>query len=214
MFTKEYVRNLIRMIISVCIMGVCVSILVMTKFGPDPCSAMNYGMSDILGISFGNYQLCFNAVLFIVVFICGRSLLGPGTFANMILVGYAADLTTWFIQQVLGVTEMNGLLMRLGVMLPTLFVFIVAAAVYMNSGLGTAPYDAMVFLIHKLVCKKTGKDIRFRTVRMIYDAAVTCFALLIGGEAGLVTILMIALIGPAVDAVAGIMNKRKGKNNT
>lgn len=190
------------MLFSVCIMGVCVSILVMTQFGPDPASAMNYGMADIMGLSFGNYQLCFNIVLFIVIFIIDRSLLGPGSFGNMILVGYAADLTTWLVGRMFGTTEITGDLMRFAVMIPALLVFVIAAAVYMNSGLGTAPYDALVYLIHKQLCKKTGKEIKFRIVRMLYDGVVTLFAFVIGGEVGLVTVLMVILLGPAIDAVA------------
>lgn len=200
--TREYLIKLIRMLVSVCVMGVCVSVLVMTQFGPDPASAMNYGMARVTGLTFGNYQLCFNILLFIVIFIIDKSLLGPGSFGNMILVGYAADLMTWFVEKVFGTTEMADFRMRFLVMIPTLLIFVVAAAVYMNSGLGTAPYDALVYLIHKKLCNKTGKEIKFRSVRMMYDAAVTTFAVLIGGEVGLVTILMVIMLGPSIDAVA------------
>ncbi len=200
--TREYFIKLIRMLVSVCIMGVCVSILVMTRFGPDPASAMNYGMADITGLTFGTYQLCFNILLFMVIFIIDKSLLGPGSFGNMILVGYAADFTTWLVENWFGTTEMTSDVMRFMVMIPALLIFVVAAAIYMNSGLGTAPYDALVYLIHKQLCKRTGKEIKFRIVRMLYDGAVTTFAFFIGGEVGLVTVLMVILLGPAIDAVA------------
>ena len=179
----NYITRLIMMLLSVCIMGVCVSLLVMTSFGPDPCSALNYGMAELTGLSFGTYQACFNIILFIFVFWCDRSLLGPGSFGNMILVGYAADFTTWFVRQVLGITQIAGLAARIIVLLVVLFVFIIAAAVYMNSGLGTAPYDALV----------------------------TVIAVLIGGEVGVMTVLMIVLLGPTIELVGKKMSRLQNK---
>ena len=41
--TKQWTKRVLLMIISVMIMGFCVSLLVLTDMGTDPCSAMNYG---------------------------------------------------------------------------------------------------------------------------------------------------------------------------
>ena len=68
----SYIKKLVMMLISVCVMGMCVSLLVMTSFGPDPCSAMNYGVADLVGLSFGTYQAALNVVLFIFVFFCSN----------------------------------------------------------------------------------------------------------------------------------------------
>ena len=70
-------KNIIQMLVSVIIMGMCVSLLVMTSFGPDPASAMNYVIASIVGLSFGTYQLVFNVILFLFILIADRSLLGP-----------------------------------------------------------------------------------------------------------------------------------------
>ncbi len=177
--TREYFIRLIAMLFSVTMMGVCVSILVMTNFGPDPCSAMNYGMARLTGLSFGTYQVIFNIILFMFIFVCDKSLLGIGSFANMIVIGYAADFTTWAMNKFFGITTFEGLLQRVCIMIPTLLVFLVVASVYMNSGLGTSPYDALVYLIHKKLCQKLNKEIPFRVVRMAYDFVVTAFAFLI-----------------------------------
>ena len=55
--TKDWIKSFFVMIIAVIVMGMCVSLLVMCDMGADPCSAMNYGISHKLGMSFGNYQL-------------------------------------------------------------------------------------------------------------------------------------------------------------
>ena len=89
--TRDWLKSFFVMIIAVIVMGMCVSLLVMCDMGTDTCSAMNYGISHKLGMSFGNYQLLSNFVLLILVIIFEKKLIGTGTFGNMILVGYSAD---------------------------------------------------------------------------------------------------------------------------
>lgn len=202
-------KNIMQMLVSVIVMGMCVSILVMTSFGPDPASAMNYGMARIVGLSFGTYQLVFNGILFIFILIADRSLLGPGTFGNMILVGFSADFMTWMVEKLFGITQITTLSTRVAVLIPALIIFVFAAAIYMNSDLGTAPYDALPYLVHKRLCVRTGKKIRFRIVRMIYDGLVTLFAFCIKGEVGLITVLMVISLGPAIDAVDKLLHPQK-----
>ena len=73
--TKDWIKSFFVMIIAVIVMGMCVSLLVMCDMGADPCSAMNYGISHKLGMSFGNYQLLSNIVLLIIVIIFDKKLL-------------------------------------------------------------------------------------------------------------------------------------------
>ena len=93
-------------------------------------------------------------ILLLLILIADRSLLGPGTFGNMILVGFSADFMTMMVEKPFGTTQITALPMRVAVMIPTLIIFVFAAAVYMNSDLGTAPYDALPYLVHKRLCAK------------------------------------------------------------
>ena len=98
---KRYVSAILVlvMLFSVCMMGVCVQFLNLTRLGPDPCSALNYGVAAKLHMSFGNYQFLFNVILFLIVVFQDRTLFGTGSLGNMILVGYAADFTGWVLEQ-------------------------------------------------------------------------------------------------------------------
>lgn len=209
--TKEWIKSFFVMIIAVIVMGMCVSLLVMCDMGTDPCSAMNYGISHKLGMSFGNYQLLSNIVLLIIVIIFEKKLIGTGTFGNMILVGYSADFFTRIWKEVCHIQAQLNLEIRIIILIPALILFILAAAIYMQSGHGTAPYDAVSFLISERVEKHSGKNM-FRIVRMVYDLAATCIGIIAGGEVGVITILMVILLGPTVDFVGQIMKTRRGRN--
>ena len=198
--TKEWTKSFFMMIIAVILMGMCVSMLVLSDMGTDPYSAMNYGISAKLGMTFGNYQLISNLVLLVIVVIFERNLIGTGTLGNMILVGYSADFFTWVFKNVFHVPAHLGMGARITFLVP----------VYMQSGHGTAPYDAVSFLISDKIKKYTGKD-TFRVVRIIYDLVATCIGYAAGGEVGIMTVCMVIMMGPTVDYVGRVFEKHRNK---
>lgn len=206
-FEKEKLKRVPFMLAAVIMMGVCVSLLKMTSFGPDPCSSMNYGVARLVGLSFGVYQMLLNITVFIIIFFIDRSKLGLGSFGNMILVGYAADLTDLLMKKLFGITEFEGLGVRIAVMLCALTVFVFSAAVYMNCGLGTAPYDAAAFLIYQKLFADKGRRLPFRAVRIVYDGIAALIGVITDGGVGIVTILMIPALGSAVDFVGKGMHQ-------
>lgn len=208
-WTKEMVKRVVLMLIGVFFMGVGVHFLNRTNLGPDPFSALNYGLSAKAGLSFGTFQLLFNAVLFLIVLCKDRKLFGLGTIGNMVIVGYSADFTGWVVDKLGFFPSAEELTtgMKLGIMVPTLVLFLFAAALYMNCGLGTSPYDALPLLLHKGMEKAAKKEIPYKFVRMLYDGIATVAACLVGGTVGIVTVLMVFTLGPCVDFVSGLVKK-------
>ena len=86
----------------------------------------------------------------------------------------------------------------MGFAVAALAVFVVAASLYMTADLGTAPYDAMSFVL-----AATLPHLPFRAVRMTWDAVWVVLTLVLGGSVGPVTIGIMLLMGPAVDLVGG-----------
>ena len=93
------------------------------------------------------------------------------------------------------------------IMLPTLVLFSFVAAIYMNCGLGTSPYDALPYLLHQKIEKATKKTIPFKLTRILYDGLATVVAYLIGGSLGIVTVLMVFFLGPCIDVVSKLVAK-------
>lgn len=206
--TKEMQKRILLMLVGVFFMGVGVQFLNRTNLGPDPFSAMNYGFSAMCGLSFGTTQLIFNIILFLIVFVVDRKKFGLGTIGNMVVVGYSADFTGWVIEK-LGIWPEGELSfgIKLAIMIPTLILFLFAAALYMNCGLGTSPYDALPVLLHQGMEKATKKQIPYKFMRMLYDGIATIVAFLVGGTVGVVTVLMVFTLGPCVDFVSGLVKK-------
>ena len=189
-------RRLVTLVLSTCLMGVCVAIFDQISFGTDPCSTMNLAISRLIGWSFGTWQLTMNCILLFILILLGEiRRIGLGSIANMVLVGYAADVTTWLINLI---HPLNGetLLVRLVVFVPTMLLFLIGAAFYLAVDLGTAPYDAI-----PLVAFDRQKRLKFSAVRMIWDLSIIAIGFLCGGTVGLVTLVTGFCLGPVFETI-------------
>jgi len=195
-------KRIFAVFAAVILMGFSLSFLIRVNFGTDPCTYMNLGISDKFGISFGTWQLLLNAILFIFVILYDRSQIGWGTLANMILLGYTVDFFKWVFDFVIPSHTFSNLIVRFVVLVPSLILFILAAAVYMSVELGSVPYDATVFII-----ASKFKRIPFRVIRMTWDISVCIIGLLLGSPIGIVTVIMAFSLGSVISWVKTKVNK-------
>jgi len=186
-------KRLVLVVIAVVLIGFALSFLNKTNMGTDPCSLFTLGLSRKLGTSMGNIQAILNSLLLIIVIFCDRSQIGWGSLANMFLVGYSFDFFTWLNSLWIPDEIYTSMAVRIGITIPMLFIFIMAAAVYMAVQLGTAPYDAIPFIIAKKLPK-----IPFKMVRMAWDIGFSILGVLLGSTIGVVTVVMAFALGPVI----------------
>lgn len=189
-------KELFWLLLSVIILGFCLSFLDKTSFGTDPCTTFNLGISKSLGLSLGNWQALFNSFLFLFVFLFGRDHIGWGTLANMFVVGYSYDFFSWINGMLLPADLFDTMLNRLLITIPILALFIIAVAIYISIEQGIAPYDAIPNMISKKLV-----NIPFKLIRMGWDISITILGVLLGEKIGLITIIMAFTIGPAISFV-------------
>lgn len=190
-------RRAAVMTVGVLFMGFAVAALVLADLGTDPFTTACLAFAARMGWLLGSAELLINAVMFCLVLWQDPHRIGLGTLANMVLVGYTADFFGW-VFRLYGITAPTGGAARFVFMVAALAVFVVAASLYMTADLGTAPYDAMSFVL-----AATLPHLPFRAVRMALDAAWVVLTLVLGGSVGPVTIGIMLLMGPAVDLVGG-----------
>ena len=197
-------RRVIAVFIAVILMGLSLSFLIRLNFGTDPASTMNLGIANKLGIDFGTWLLLFNGLLLIVVLKFDRSHIGIGTLANMVLIGYSTDFFTWIFDMVIpeGLFVKENIIVRIVVLIPSLIIFIFAAATYMSVELGTSPYDAVAFIIAARFDKK-----HFRLIRICYDVAAAVIGKLLGSTIGVVTVVVALALGPVIAFVKEKLDK-------
>ncbi|MBO4592241.1 MAG: hypothetical protein J5684_06760 [Eubacterium sp.] len=206
---KDLVKDKKRILIcfaAVFGMGFFVSLLIMCNLGTDPCTFMNQSVSAKVGLSFGNWQLILNIVMFIFVIIFNRKLIGFGTVFNMVLIGYYVDFFTYIWKKYIPETTWTNPVSRWIIFLVVLFCFIVCASVYINSDTGVAPYDALPIIITNFTERVTGKDLK-TIIRIVWDGSAILIGTLCGGKPVVGIVLMALFLGPIITAVGKLMNK-------
>ncbi len=193
---KNMRRRFYIVVPAVIAMGFALSFLLIVNWGADPFTMMNRAISHKIGWTIGNWQAFLNIVLLILVIIFGGKNVGWGTVANMFLVGYSIDFFTWIWNKYIDMSIFEIFWVKLAFFVPSMIIFIIAAAVYMDVDIGTSPYDAISFIITSHI-----KNASFVVVRIIYDFVVIGIGLLFGGSLGAATICMAVLLGPVVSLI-------------
>ena len=97
----KFKNRLIMVILGVLIQGFGLSWIIEVSFGTDPCSAFTQGVISHVPLSFGTAQLLINIILFVVVFFADTGLIGFGTIANMVFIGYISDFCRFIYSKTL-----------------------------------------------------------------------------------------------------------------
>ena len=189
----HFKKRMIMMMFGVLILGIGLSLLRMINLGTDPCSCFTQGITNYVPLSFGTCQLLCHVVTFLIVIKYDLSMISFGTIGNMFFVGYISDLFKWIWSVLLpaGFFELEAV--RYLLLIPTVLIFLLGAAAYMCAGLGSSPYDAMPFIISRHV-----KKVSFKVVRMIWDISFMTAGFLLGGDVGIVTVLVAFFLGPII----------------
>jgi uncharacterized membrane protein YczE len=116
-----------------------------------------------------------------------REKLGWGTLANILCIGPWEDFWLLRIPSVTG-----NLLLQSGMLLFAIFLMGLASAIYIGVDAGAGPRDSMMLAIKRI----TG--ISIRAARAIIEVTVVAIGWLLGGPAGVGTVIYALLVGPAV----------------
>lgn len=207
----NFAKRLAFMLPAVILMGVFVSILVEIGWGTDPASFMNLNIASTLGWGLGNTEVLVYGLMLVFTFIFGAQMIGFGTLANMILIGYVVDLCRWIWSNIgfAAFIAQSSLPVRIVIFAITLICFVFVAAIYINAQMGVAPYDAMPQIISDWIPK-----IPFFVIRILFDLSAVLIGVIaarfnpegIQGSA-IGSILMSLMLGPVISLIANPLKK-------
>ncbi len=207
----NFAKRLAFMLPAVILMGVFVSILVEIGWGTDPASFMNLNIASTLGWGLGNTEVLVYGLMLVFTFIFGAQMIGFGTLANMILIGYVVDLCRWIWRNI-GFADFiagSSTSIRILIFAITLICFVIVAAIYINAQMGVAPYDAMPQIISDWIPK-----VPFFVIRILFDLAAVLIGVTFGklnpeGVQGsaIGSIVMSFMLGPVISLVGKPLKK-------
>ena len=178
-------RRFIQLQIGLLLYGASLALMVRADLGLNPWSVLHQGLSERTGISLG---MVVNLVglLVLLVWIPLRQKPGVGTICNVLLIGTAADVALWALPPI------EGLGLRIAFLVSAIVLNGAATAAYIGAGLGPGPRDGLTTGLVRISGWRIG------WARTAIEVAVLAGGWLLGGVAGVGTVLYALANGPLV----------------
>jgi uncharacterized membrane protein YczE len=181
-------RRLVQLYVGLVLYGLAIALSVRGHLGTFPWDVLHAGMAKHLPITLGQ-ALIVVSVLVVLIWIPLRELPGLGTVSNAVVLGLSADAFLAVLDQPEALW-LRGLY-TVGAVVLCAF----ATAMYIGAQLGRGPRDGLMTGL----ARRTGWSLRL--VRTGLEVTVVLLGLLLGGVAGLGTILFALAIGPLTQAM-------------
>lgn len=177
------VRRLAQLLVGLVLYGVSLALMVRGALGLAPWDVLHSGVIRYLPITLGQAVIVMSFVV-LVAWLPLREKPGIGTILNALLVGSSADLTLALLD------APDDLVARTALMLGGVALCGLASAMYIGAQLGRGPRDGLMTGL----ARRTGRSLRL--VRTLLEVLVVVLGLLLGGVAGLGTLVYALGIGP------------------
>lgn len=176
-------RRVPQLLIGLGLYGASLAMMVRGTLGLAPWDVLHSGFIRHVPMTIGQAVVLFSFVV-LLLWIPLREKPGIGTIANAIIVGLAADAALSLL------IEPDALAARLALLMGGVVLNALATALYIGSQFGRGPRDGLMTGL----ARRTGFSLRL--VRTVLEVTVVVIGLLLGGVAGLGTVLYALAIGP------------------
>lgn len=194
-------RQLAMMLLGNLLLGMGISVFKLSGLGNDAYNGFLMALGDRTGVPFALLAILFGAVLAVVEFAAGRSLLGAGTVVNLLLAGSSASVfySVWTAL----IPPPHALPLQLAVLAVGVAVCGLGLAMYQTADAGVAPYDSM-----SLILSRRFPRIPYFWCRIGTDSlcAVLCF--FFGGLLGLGTVVAAFGMGPVTHLFSRLLERK------
>jgi uncharacterized membrane protein YczE len=180
-------RRLLRLFAGLYLYGASMAMMVRARLGLDPWDVFHQGVTKRVGLSMGTVVIITGALV-LLLWIPLRQLPGLGTVANVIVIGLALDATLAILP------TPRPMALRIAFMLTAVVANGVASGLYIGARLGPGPRDGlMTGFVRRLAGRRF---VSIRSVRTTIEVTVLAVGWLLGGTAGVGTIVYAVAIGP------------------
>jgi len=178
--------DFLRIQVGFALFGLSIALMIRGNLGTGAWAVLEVGLSQILNLTPGTMTVISGFVVLSGALIMHEQI-GWGTLGNILSIGPWLDIFLGFIPSV-----ENNLLVQIAMLLTAIFLMGNASAIYIGVNAGAGPRDSLM-----LALKRT-RGISVRMARTIIEVTVFILGWLLGGPAGLGTVVIALLIGPSV----------------
>ncbi|MCZ2128151.1 MAG: hypothetical protein LC099_10310 [Anaerolineales bacterium] len=183
---KTFARDFLIIQVGFALFGISIALTIQSNLGTGTWSVFEVAIANITKLSVGAITV-WNGFAVLVVAILLKEKVGWGTLANILSIGPWLDLSMKLIPSVKGNLILQSAMLLGGILLQG-----IASAVYIGADAGAGPRDSLMLAVHRVT------KLSLRLARAIIEVVVFIMGWLLGGPAGIGTLVFALLIGPAV----------------
>lgn len=175
--------------------GASTALIVRAGLGAVPWDVLHQGLSRTVGLRIGTWSIIVGALL-LVAWVPLRQRAGPGTLANVVVVGLALNATLAVVP------PLHGWVLQVGALVLGVALNGVATGAYIGAGMGPGPRDGLSTAI-------AARGHSLRLVRTVVEVTVVTAGTLLGGQLGIGTVVYALAIGPLMHLAVPAMRLRE-----
>ena len=183
---NTFARDLLRIQIGFLMFGTAIALLIRGNIGTSAWAVLEVALSKILDLTPGTMTVIMGFLVLSGALIL-REKIGWGTLANILSIGPWEDLALSIIPPIT-----NNLPVQIGMLLTAILIMGMASAIYIGVDAGAGPRDSLMLAI------KRTTGVSLRLARGFIEVVVVTIGWLLGGPAGIGTLVFALLIGPSV----------------
>ena len=192
---KEWSVRIVILLVGLTIAHLGVTLFLLSDLGSDPFNVLVQGVYRTLDrllhwsfLTHGRTHVGISLLIVLILLVIDRSYIKIGTALCMLFGGPIIDFFTMLLSPALG--NLSSFVPRLLMLVAGCVILAYGMTIVIRSDAGTGPNDLVALVISE---KRSWK---FSVVRIVVDAAFTLLGFLLGGIAGLGTLICMFLVGP------------------
>ncbi|MBI5932531.1 MAG: hypothetical protein HY867_02395 [Chloroflexi bacterium] len=185
---KTFPRDFLRIEIGFALFGLAITLMIRANLGTSAWAVLDVALSKLTGLSVGTLTVLVGFAVLLGALIM-REQIGWGTLANILSIGPWED---FWLARIPSVD--SNLPLQIAMLLIAIALMGLASAIYIGVDAGAGPRDSMMLAI------KRATTLSIRVARAIIEVTVVVVGWLLGGPAGIGTLVFALLVGPSVQA--------------
>jgi uncharacterized membrane protein YczE len=183
---KTFPKDFIRIQVGFVMFGLAITLMIRGNLGTSAWAVLEVALSKILHVTVGTMTVI-NGFIVLIGALLMREQVGWGTLANILSIGPWED---FWLARIPSVT--NNLPVQIAMLLTAILLMGFASAIYIGVDAGAGPRDSMMLAI------KRTTGLSLRVARGCIEVTIVTIGWLLGGPAGVGTLVFALLVGLSV----------------
>jgi uncharacterized membrane protein YczE len=183
---KTFPKDFVRIQVGFLLFGLAITLMIRGNLGTSAWAVLEVALSKILHVTVGTMTVI-NGFIVLIGVLLMREQVGWGTLANILSIGPWED---FWLARIPSVT--NNLPVQIAMLLTAILLMGFASAIYIGVDAGAGPRDSMMLAV------KRTTGLSLRVARGCIEVTIVTIGWLLGGPAGIGTLVFALLVGPSV----------------